>query len=52
MDTIFKWFEELFERLGFVYKNASFGGNYLAFLDTPERENGIAPLLRNRVVGL
>ncbi len=37
MDSIFKWFEELFDRLGYAYENAAFGGNYLAFIESPER---------------
>jgi ATP-binding cassette subfamily B protein len=52
MDAIFKWFEELFDRLGFAFENAAFGGNYLAFLESPEREGGPAPLLRDRGVEL
>ncbi len=52
MDAIFKWFEELFDRLGFAYENAAFGGNYLAFLQSPEREGGHAPLPRDRGVEL
>ncbi len=47
MDAIFKWFEELFDRLGFAFENAAFGGNYLAFLESPEREGGHALLPRN-----
>ncbi len=39
-DSIFKWFEELFNRLGFAYENAAFAGNYLAFMDTPEPPGG------------
>ncbi len=52
MDAIFKWFEELFDRLGFAFENAAFGGNYLAFLASPEREGGHAPLRRDRGVEL
>jgi ATP-binding cassette subfamily B protein len=52
MDSIFKWFDELFDRLGFAYENASFGANYLAFLESPERERGNASLPRNRGVEL
>ena len=52
MDAIFKWFEELFDRLGFAFENAAFGGNYLAFLESPERKGGHAPLPRNRGVEL
>jgi ATP-binding cassette subfamily B protein len=52
MDSFFKWFDELFDRLGFSYENASFGGNYLAFLDTPERERGSGALPRDRGVEL
>jgi ATP-binding cassette, subfamily B, bacterial len=52
MDAIFKWFEELFDRLGFAFENAAFGGNYLAFLESPEREGGHTPLPRNRGVEL
>jgi len=52
MDSIFKWFEELFDRLGFAYENAAFGGNYLAFLETPERARGRAPLPPNHGVRL
>lgn len=40
MDSLFKWFEELFDRLGFALENAAFGGNYLAFLGLPERRQG------------
>jgi ATP-binding cassette, subfamily B, bacterial len=52
MDAIFKWFEELFDRLGFAFENAAFGGNYLAFLASPERAGGHAPLARDRGVAL
>lgn len=52
MDAIFKWFEELFDRLGFAFENAAFGGNYLAFLNLPERAGGHAPLPRDRGVAL
>ena len=52
MDAIFKWFEELFDRLGFAFENAAFGGNYLAFLASPERESGHAALPRDRGVEL
>lgn len=52
MDAIFKWFEELFDRLGFAYENAAFGANYLAFLESPERERGHAPLPRDQGVEL
>ncbi len=52
MDAIFKWFDELFDRLGFAFENAAFGGNYLAFLESSERESGSAPLPRDRGVEL
>jgi ATP-binding cassette subfamily B protein len=52
MDSIFKWFEELFDRLGYAYENAAFGGNYLAFIESPERTPGSTPLLRDRGVAL
>jgi ATP-binding cassette, subfamily B, bacterial len=52
MDSIFKWFDELFDRVGFAYENAAFGGNYLAFLEMPERKRGSAPLPRDRGVEL
>jgi ATP-binding cassette, subfamily B, bacterial len=52
MDSIFKWFDELFDRLGFAYENAAFGANYLAFLESPERAGGHAPLPRDRGVEL
>lgn len=52
MDAIFKWFEELFDRLGYAFENAAFGGNYLAFLESPEKTGGNAPLARNRGVAL
>lgn len=52
MDAIFKWFEELFDRLGFAFENAAYGGNYLAFLESPERKTGSEPLPRNRGVEL
>jgi ATP-binding cassette subfamily B protein len=52
MDSVFKWFEELFDRLGFAFENAAFGGNYLAFIESPERERGSASLPRNRGVAL
>jgi ATP-binding cassette subfamily B protein len=42
MDSIFKWFEELFGRLGFAFENAGYGANYLNFLATPERTGGTA----------
>ena len=47
MDAIFKWFEELFDRLGFAFENAAFGGNYLAFLESPERNRGHTQLPRD-----
>ncbi len=40
MDSIFKWFEELFMRLGSAFENAGYGANYLNFLATPERTGG------------
>ncbi len=52
MDAIFKWFEELFDRLGFAFENAALGGNTLAFLEAPERESGFAALPRDRGVAL
>lgn len=52
MDAIFKWFEELFDRLGFAFENAALGGNTLAFLESPERESGRVALPRNRGVTL
>jgi ATP-binding cassette subfamily B protein len=52
MDAIFKWFEELFDRLGFAFENAAFGGNYLAFVESPERESGFTSLPRDRGVEL
>ncbi len=52
MDSIFKWFEELFDRLGYAYENAAFGGNYLAFIESPERAPGSTPLPRDRGVAL
>ena len=47
MDNIFKWFEELFNRLGSAYEHAGFGGNYLAFMDAPDDRtgSGVAPPL-------
>ena len=52
MDSIFKWFEELFDRLGFAYENAAFGGNYLSFIESPERAPGRAALPRDSGVTL
>lgn len=59
MDNIFKWFEELFDRLGAAYENAALGGNFLAFLDLPERvrrkpgaQGGSHELARDRGVTL
>jgi len=52
MDSLFKWFEELFDRLGFAFENAAFGANYLAFLELPERERGKELLPRDRGVEL
>lgn len=52
MDSIFKWFDELIDRLGFAYENAAFGGNYLAFMESPERNRGSLPLSRDGGVEL
>jgi len=52
MDAIFKWFEELFDRLGFAFENAGYGANYLAFLGSPERTSGHAQLPRDCSVEL
>jgi len=52
MDAIFKWFEELFDRLGFAFENAALGGNTLAFLESPERGSGQLALPRDRGVTL
>lgn len=52
MDAIFKWFEELFDRLGFAFENAALGGNTLAFLESPERGSGQLALPRDRGVAL
>jgi ATP-binding cassette subfamily B protein len=52
MDSIFKWFEELFDRLGYAYENAAFGANYIAFLETPERGRGQAHIPRDRGIEL
>ena len=40
MDGIFKWFEELFDRLGSAYTNSALGGNYFDFMELPERTGG------------
>ncbi|MCB0109476.1 MAG: ATP-binding cassette domain-containing protein [Caldilineaceae bacterium] len=52
MDSIFKWFEELFMRLGAAFENAGYGANYLHFLATPERTGGKATVRWNRGVTL
>jgi len=52
MDSIFKWFEELFDRLGYAYENAGYGGNYLSFIESPERAIGSAALPRDCGVAL
>jgi len=52
MDSIFKWFEELFDRLGFAFENAAYGGNYMDFLQTPERKQGNAFAPRNGSIEL
>lgn len=52
MDSIFKWFEELFMRLGFAVENAGYGANYLNFLATPERTGGKAAIGWNGGVAL
>ena len=52
MDSIFKWFEELFDRLGFAFENAAYGGNYLSFLESQERTSGSQRLYRDRGVVL
>ena len=52
MDSIFKWFDELIDRLGFAYENAAFGGNYLAFMESPERNRGSLLLSRDGGVEL
>jgi ATP-binding cassette subfamily B protein len=40
MESIFKWFEEAFDRIGRSLKNAKLAGNYFTFLDLPERQEG------------
>lgn len=52
MDAIFKWFEELFDRLGFAYENAAFGANYISFLESPERARGHASPPRDQGIEL
>lgn len=52
MDSLFKWFEELFDRLGFAFENAGYGANYIAFLEFSEREDGRARLSRDRGIEL
>lgn len=52
MDSIFKWFGELFDRLGFAFENAGYGANYLDFLATPERAGGKATVPWQRGVTL
>ena len=48
MANIFKWFEELFSRLGAAYENAAIGSNYFAFLDLPEMRGGNGILRRDQ----
>ena len=50
MDSIFKWFEELFNRLGSAYQDAALVGNFLDFMDLPERSNGTGTVRRDRGV--
>ena len=52
MDSIFKWFEELFDRLGFAFENAAYGANYLDFIAAPERAPGAATVPWTRGVEL
>lgn len=52
MDAIFKWFGELFDRLGFAFENAGYGANYLDFLATPQRADGKATVVWHRGIVL
>ncbi|MFP4385293.1 MAG: ABC transporter ATP-binding protein, partial [Spirochaetia bacterium] len=38
MESIFKWFEQVFDRVGRSLKNAKLAGNYFTFLKLPERQ--------------
>jgi ATP-binding cassette subfamily B protein len=40
MESVFKWFEEVFDRIGRSLKNAKLAGNYFTFLGLPERQEG------------
>ena len=42
-DSVFKWFEEVFDRLGSSYENAGYAANYLSFLETPEDSESEQP---------
>jgi ATP-binding cassette, subfamily B, bacterial len=50
MDSIFKWFEELFNRLGSAYQDAALVGNFFDFMDLPERNDGTGTVRRDRGV--
>ena len=52
MDNIFKWFEELFNRLGSAYEDAALVGNFFDFMSLPERYNGTGTARRDRGVEL
>lgn len=51
-DSVFKWFEEVFDRLGSALEDAGLAGNYLSFLETPECSGVGAPVPRDRGVVL
>jgi ATP-binding cassette, subfamily B, bacterial len=52
MDNIFKWFEELFNRLGSAYQDAALVGNFFDFMSLPERNDGTGTVRRDRGVAL
>ncbi len=50
--NIFKWFEELFGRLGWAHESSAFAGNYFSYLGAPERSYGSETLRRDAPITL
>ncbi|TVQ20582.1 MAG: ABC transporter ATP-binding protein [Spirochaetaceae bacterium] len=50
--NIFKWFEELFGRLGWAHESSAFAGNYFSYLAAPEHAYGTQTLRRDAPIAL
>ena len=44
MNSFFKWFEELFDRIGSAYQDAAIAGNYFKFMLLPDRSGMDVPI--------